>query len=65
MGDDAIDTSETLTGKREREPVERAMGSDVPMQSVEREGRLGDLHLAFVTEKEVAKEHAQRWRSDM
>ena len=42
-----------------------AAGSDIPIQSVDKKGRLGDLHLAFVTDEEVVKEHAQWWRSDM
>ena len=58
-------TTETISGKRERAPAEGAMDSAIPTQSVETEGRLGDLHLAFVMDKGVAKEHARRRRSDM
>ena len=60
-----MDTWETLTGKRERAPAEGALDSDIPNQSVEKICRLGDCHLAFVTDKDVAKEHARRRRSDM
>ena len=52
-----MDTSETLTGKRERAPVEGVMNSDIPTQSIETTGRLGDLHLVFATEK--------NWRKNM
>ena len=60
-----MDSSETLTGERERAPVEWVMDSDIPTQSVDTKCRVGDLHLAFFADKEVVKEHAQRWRSDM
>ena len=54
-----MDTSETLAGRRVRAPVEGAMDSDIPTQSIER-SRLGDLHLAFAGD-EVVKDNAQ-WR---
>ena len=60
-----MDTSETLTGKRERALVEGAMDSDVPSNLAEKKCRLGNLHLACVMEKNVAKENAQWWPSDM
>ena len=63
--EDAIDTSETLTGKRGWTPAEGVMDSDVPTQSVDKRIMLGDLHLAFVTDKDVVKERAQWRRSDM
>ena len=50
-------TSETLTGKHERAPVERVMDSDIPIQSIHGKSRLGDLHLKI--DKEVATGHAQ------
>ena len=65
LDDDAMDTSETLTGKRERAPVADVMGLDIPTQSEDKKGRLGDPHVALATEKEVAKEHAQWRQSDM
>ena len=65
LGDDATDTSEAPTGKRERAPVEGVMGSDAPRQSVNKKSRLSDLRPASVSVKEVAKEHAQWWRSDV
>ena len=37
------------------------MDSDIPTQSIGKKSQLGDLHLAFVLEKEVAEEHAH-WR---
>ena len=61
LDDDAIYTSETLTGERERAPAAGVL----PTQSVAKKGRFGDRHLAFVTDKEAAKAHAQRWRPDM
>ena len=41
-------TSETLTGKRERAPVEGVMDSDAPAHSIDKKSRLGDRHPAFV-----------------
>ena len=55
----AMDTLETVTGEREREPVGGVMDSDTPSQPADKKCRAGDLHLAFVADKEVAKEHAQ------
>ena len=40
------------------------MGSDIPALSADRTCRAGDLHAAFNTNKEVAREHAQRWHLD-
>ena len=34
------------------------MGSDTPAQSADKTCRAGDLHSAFDTDKEAAKEHA-------
>ena len=65
LGDDAMDTSKTLAGGRDRAPVEGAMDSDIPTQSLSKEGRLGDLHRTFVTDKDGVTERAQGWRSDM
>ena len=65
FGDDATDTSETLTGKRERAPVAAATDSDIPAESADKEGRLGDLHPAFITDKAVARRYVQWWRLDM
>ena len=41
------------------------MGSNVPNQSAEKKSLLGDRHLAFVSDKDVAKGHSQWWRSDI
>ena len=60
-----MDTSGTLTGKRERAPAEGAMDSHVPGQSADTKCRLGDLHPAFAMEKEEMTGHAQWRRSDM
>ena len=54
-----------MTGERVRAPAEGAIDSDIPNQSAEKKSRLGDLHLAFVTDKHVVKGHAKWWRSDM
>ena len=59
-----MDTSETLTGKREQAAVEGVMDSDIPTRSVDKKSRLGRRHLPFVMDKEVTKEYAQWWRSD-
>ena len=40
--------------------MEWVMGSDIPIQSADKKGRLGDLHLAFVTDKAEVNGHA-RW----
>ena len=65
LDEDAMDTSETLAGKREQPPVEGAMDSDVPTQSIDRESRLGDIRPACVMEGEVVKARAQWWRRAM
>ena len=49
LGGEAMDTSETLTGKRGRAPVGGVMDSDVPGQSADKKFQLSVLHLAFVT----------------
>ena len=41
------------------------MDSDISIQSADKTGTLGDLHLALVVSKEVAKERAQWRRSDV
>ena len=64
-GSDGVDTSGTLAGTREREPWMGVLSSDIHNQPVEKTCRLGDLHLALTKDKDVAKEHSQRWRSDM
>ena len=56
-----MDASETLAGKRGRAPVVGAMDSDSPAQSLGKECRAGDLHSAFVSDKEVMRGHVQ-WR---
>ena len=56
LGGDAMDTSETLAGKRERARVDGLMDSDIPTQSAYKKSRLGDHHLNFTADKEVAKE---------
>ena len=62
---DAMDTSETVRGTRERALVQAVMDSDMPTQPVDKECRVGDLHLAFVGGKIVVKGHDQWWHSDM
>ena len=65
LDEDAMETSETLDGTRERAPVEGVMDTDTPTQSIDERSRLGDLHPASVTDKEVAKERAQWWQPEM
>ena len=60
-----MDTAETSTGKRERAPVEKVADSDIPTQAIDKKSRLGDAHLAFVMDKQVAKEHAQWLQPEM
>ena len=52
-------TSETVSGSRERAPVDGAMDSDIPTRSMAKKSLFGYLHLAFVADKEVVTEHAQ------
>ena len=62
LGEGATDASETLAGKRARAPVEGVMDSDTPIQAIDKRSRLGEHHLAFVMDKEVLREHVQRWQ---
>ena len=57
-GGDDMDTSETISGKGGRAPVDGVLGSDIPTQSPGEGCRVGDLHLAFVVGKGVVKVHA-------
>ena len=61
VGSDDMDTPETVSGKRERAPVGGAMDSDTPTRPLGTKYRAGDLHLAFVADKEVVQRHVQ-WR---
>ena len=63
--EDATETSDTLAAKRERAPAEGAMAADIRSLSIDKDSRLGDLHLAIAEDKEVAKEHAQWWLPGM
>ena len=60
-----MDTTEAISGKRERAPVEGSMGSGIPSQSLGEKRLAGDPHLAFVADKGVAKEHPQWWHSEI
>ena len=62
---DARDTSETVTGERERAPAEGVLGSDLPTQSQEKRCRVGGLHLAFSADEDGVKEHVQWWHPEM
>ena len=57
-GDNPMDTSVAVTGKRGRATEDVAGNSDASLGSQEKRCRVGDLRLAFVTEKEAAGEHA-------
>ena len=65
LGGDAMDSSGTLTRKRARATAGRVMASAAPSQSADNKWRSGYLHLAFMTDKDVVKEHAQQSRTDM
>ena len=41
------------------------MDSETPTQSIDKKNRFGDLHLAFVMDKEAVKEHAQWWKPEL
>ena len=41
------------------------MGSDIPTQSIDKKTRQGELRLAFASDTEVVKEHAQWWQLKM
>ena len=60
-GDSTMDTSVTVTGKRSRvsDAVAENSGKFVGDQDEWR--RVGGLHLAFVADREVAKERAKWW----
>ena len=57
-GDNPMDTSVTVTRKRGRATEDVVGKSDASLGSQEKRCRVGDLRLAFVTEKEAAGEHA-------
>ena len=57
---DVTDTSETLTGTRDRAPVDTVEISEKSIGNHEERCHVGDLHLAFVAEKDVAEERAGR-----
>ena len=63
--DDAIGTSETLTGKKDRAPGAVAENSDLSPGNQEKRCRVGALHFASVAGKEVVREHAQWRNSDL
>ena len=46
-------------------PVDGAVDSDVPIQSVAKKSRLGELHLASVRDKRVVAARAKSRCSDM
>ena len=53
VGGDDKDSSETINGKRERARVEGEMESDTSTQSLGKRCRVGDLHVASVSDKDV------------
>ena len=65
VGGNDMGTSGTTTGQRKRTPAEGLMASDVPTQYMRKKCRAGDLDVVFIADKEVAKEYAQWWHSDM
>ena len=60
--DYVLGTSETLAGKQDRGLVDVAGNSEEALRNQEWRCRVGVLHLAFVADKELVKEHAQ-WQS--
>ena len=64
-GSGDVGNSENLSGKRARAPADGVANSDVPNHSAEETCRLGDLHFAPVTGRDVVKEHTQWLRPDM
>ena len=59
---DVMDTSATVAGKMGRAPVDAVENSDVPLEVREERCRVGDLHFAYVADKEVVKGRAQ-WQN--
>ena len=57
--DDAMDASEALTRKRGRAPDVIADNWDALLGDEEKRCRARDLHLAFVVDRAVAREHAK------
>ena len=47
---DGMDAPETINGKDERAPVEGALESDIPTQSLGKKCCPGHLHMAFLAE---------------
>ena len=64
-GDDVTDTSEAAAGKRGQTPENVAENLGASVRSQNKRCRVGGRHVAFVAEKEVAKEHAQWWSPDL
>ena len=56
-----METSETISGERERAPVGGVMDSDISNRLSGKKCRVGDFHLASVAVKAVVAARAQ-WR---
>ena len=56
---------DTVTAKEYQAPADVAGASEESLTSQEERCRVGALHLASVSDKEVAKEHAQWWNPDL
>ena len=54
-----MDTQETVAGRRSRASTHAAENPEEVLGNQKKRCRVDDLHMAFVAEKEVAKERAQ------
>ena len=64
VGGGDMDTSKTLW-ETQLAAAEGATDSDIPTESLGKKCRIGELHVAFVADKEGVKEHVQWWRFEM
>ena len=62
VGGGGMETSETISGERERAPVGGVMDSDISNRLSGKKCRVGDFHLASVAVKAVVAARAQ-WRA--
>ena len=60
-----MDTSESLTGERNRAMADAMSTSEDLLVTQEKRCRASDFHSAFVTDKEIVREHAYSWDREM
>ena len=60
-----METSVSVSGKRERPPVDVVEHQQDPTFVLDIRCRRGDFREVFVADKEVVKEHARKWNSEL